>query len=324
MIVLGCAHARSCSIVRISERKRAGRGGNLASEPDRMNETEREIASQPSCWARAATITSASLPAPGERVIAAGCGTSLFMAQAYAALRESRGLGETDAVAASEYPAGRTYDRAVLISRSGTTTETARLAEDLRGRTPTAALCAATEAPVPDAADELVSLAFADERSVVQTRFATTALALLRAHLGEDLGAAVADAERALTTPLPVDVDGLDHFVFLGHGWTNGLANEAALKLLEAAQAHTESYPAMEYRHGPISLAGPHSLVWLLGTPDPTVAADVRAAGATVREAELDPMAELILIQRVAVALAAARGLDPDHPRNLTRSVVLS
>ena len=34
-------------------------------------------------------------------------------------------------------------------------------------------------------------------------------------------------------------------------------------------------------------------------------------------------MAELVLIQRMAVALAEARGLDPDHPRHLTRSVVL-
>jgi fructoselysine-6-P-deglycase FrlB-like protein len=34
-------------------------------------------------------------------------------------------------------------------------------------------------------------------------------------------------------------------------------------------------------------------------------------------------MAELVLIQRMAVELAEARGLDPDHPRHLTRSVVL-
>ena len=32
----------------------------------------------------------------------------------------------------------------------------------------------------------------------------------------------------------------------------------------------------------------------------------------------------LVVIQRVVVALATARGLDPDHPRHLTRSVVLS
>jgi CRISPR-associated protein Cas5a/b/c len=38
----------------------------------------------------------------------------------------------------------------------------------------------------------------------------------------------------------------------------------------------------------------------------------------------LDPQAELVVAQRVAVATALRRGLDPDHPRNLTRSVVLT
>ena len=51
----------------------------------------------------------------------------------------------------------------------------------------------------------------------------------------------------------------------------------------------------------------------------------VRETGATVvNEPEIDPMAHLILAQRSAVALAGARGLDPDKPRHLSRSVVLS
>ena len=38
----------------------------------------------------------------------------------------------------------------------------------------------------------------------------------------------------------------------------------------------------------------------------------------------LDPLADLIRVQRLAVARATARGLDPDSPRHLTRSVVLT
>ena len=114
-----------------------------------------------------------------------------------------------------------------------------------------------------------------------------------------------------------------DRFVFLGRGWTVGLANEAALKMREAALATTESYPAMEYRHGPISVAGPATLVWLLGESDDALVRDIEVVGATVVVRGLDPMAELILIQRMAVSLAESKGLDPDHPRNLTRSVVL-
>ena len=95
----------------------------------------------------------------------------------------------------------------------------------------------------------------------------------------------------------------------------------------EASGAWAESYPAMEYRHGPISVAGTRSAVWPLGDVEPDLLRDVAATGATVVDHGLgpvDPMAELILIQRTAVALAQARGMDPDRPRHLTRSVVLS
>ncbi len=292
-----------------------------------MSEIVREIDSQPACWReatrRAARFADDLLP-DGARVAAVGCGTSLYMAQAFAALREAAGRGVTDAFPASEAPAGRRYDAVVAISRSGTTTEVVRFLESLPEGTPSIAVSAVPGSPVVRAAAETVLLDFADERSVVQTRFATSALALLRAHLGEDLEPIIIQAEGAVSADLPVEPGGFDHFVFLGAGWTVGLANEGALKLREAAQAWSESYPAMEYRHGPISVAGERSLVWILGSADPAVAAHVAATGARVLTATLDPMAELILIQRTAVALAAARGLDPDNPRHLTRSVVLS
>jgi fructoselysine-6-P-deglycase FrlB-like protein len=290
-----------------------------------VNEIVREIESQPACWLSAVELldeAGAKLPAAGARVAVVGCGTSYYIAQSYAGLRELGSHGETDAFPASEFPPSRHYDKVVAISRSGTTTEVARLLESLDpGRT--LAISAVRNTPVPELAASAIFLEFADERSVVQTRFATSVLTLLRPHLGEDQTSAIEQAKTAITARLPADPADFDHFVFLGHGWSVGLANEAALKLREAAQAHTESFPAMEYRHGPISLAGPSSLVWVLGSPDPAVADDVRATGATVITATLDPMAELILIQRTAVALARSRGLDPDLPRNLTRSVVL-
>lgn len=173
-------------------------------------------------------------------------------------------------------------------------------------------------------ASAAVSLAFADERSIVQTRFPTSVLALLRAHLGEDLAPAIADAELVLGVDLPADPLAYEHFVFLGTGWTVGLANEGALKVKEASGSFSESYPAMEYRHGPISLAGVGSLVWALGEVGDDLLEDVRATGATVLSSDRDPMAELVMIQRLAVARADAKGLDPDRPRHLTRSVVLA
>ena len=289
--------------------------------------TEAEIASQPACWLRAGELVAAVgavLPAPGERVAVAGCGTSWFIAQSYAALREAAGHGETDAFAASEMPVGRRYDRVVALSRSGTTTEILQLLAQLDGTVPTLAITAAEQSPVAVAADAVIALDFADELSVVQTRFATTELALLRAHLGQDMTAVARAAEDILASPLPDVLTSATQFTFLGTGWTCGLASEAALKLREAAGMWTEAYPAMEYRHGPIAVTGPGSLVWLLGPAPDGLADEVVAAGGLAWPGQADPMAELVRVHRLAAAAARARGLDPDRPRNLSRSVILA
>ncbi|MCW2883624.1 MAG: hypothetical protein QOE54_6714 [Streptosporangiaceae bacterium] len=287
---------------------------------------ETEIADQPACWQRAADLAATPLPGlpdHGERVAVVGCGTSLFIAQAYASLRESAGLGETDAFAASEMPLGRRYDRVLALTRSGTTTEVLDLLGRLRGTVATTAITADPATPVMTAAEQLVVLDFADERSVVQTRFATTALTLLRAHLGADLTRAIADATRAVDEPLPAGVVDRTQFTFLGTGWTVGLAAEAALKMREASLSWTESYPAKEYRHGPIAITDERSAVWMFGRAPEGLAEQVAATGGLWVEQELDPVASLVVAQRLALALATARGLDPDSPRHLTRSVIL-
>ncbi|MEL5953241.1 sugar isomerase [Streptomyces sp. CLV115] len=292
-----------------------------------MSFVEIETASQPECWRRAAELAetqSAALPATGERIAVVGCGTSFYMAQAYAALREGSGQGESDAFAASEFPFGRGYDRVVALTRSGTTTEVLELLERLRGGTRTVAITADPNTPVMTAADDVVVLEFADEQSVVQTRFATTAFTLLRAHLGLHTEEAVRDAETALAEPLPEGLVECTQFSFLGRGWTAGLANEAALKMKEASLSWTESYPAMEYRHGPISIATAGTATWMFGTAPEGLAEQVLATGARWVDSDLDPLADLVRVQRLAIARAVARGLDPDSPRHLTRSVVLT
>lgn len=291
-----------------------------------MSITTREIQSQPDTWRRALEDPSrgAVLGVPGERVLVLGCGTSAFVAQAFAVLREAAGHGETDAAYASEWVPGRPYDRVVALSRSGTTTEVLEAFAQVPQGAVRAAVVGVAGSPVDVAADETLVLDFADEESVVQTRFPTTTLALARAHLGEDLAALPEAGRAALTTPLSVDAGAFEHFVFLGRSWTYGLAQEAALKVREAAQAWSEAYPALDYRHGPIAVAGPRSLVVPFGDRDPALVADIERTGATVLHLDVDPLVQLAQAQRLAVALAESRGLDPDTPRSLTRSVVLS
>ncbi|MEU3193959.1 sugar isomerase [Streptomyces sp. NPDC006992] len=288
---------------------------------------EQELHSQPETWRAAARIGSGDtpLPAAGARVAVIGCGTSWFMAQSYASLREAAGLGVTDAFAASEafLGAARGYDAVVALTRSGTTTEVLRVLDAVRGRIPTVTVLGDPDTPATALSDETVALPFADEKSVVQTRFATSALTLLRAHLGEDMAGPVSDAEEALSCPVEQEWLDAEQFTFLGRGWTFGLANEAALKMREASQSWTESYPAMEYRHGPIAIAAPGRVTWLFGQAPEGLKSEVRATGARFVCHGRDPLADLVLVHRVALERARVRGLDPDNPRSLTRSVML-
>jgi fructoselysine-6-P-deglycase FrlB-like protein len=296
-----------------------------------MSHLASEISSQPDCWRRAAelaldTAVTSALPERGARVAIVGCGTSLFMAQSFAVLRESAGLGESDAFPASEFPTSRRYDAVVALTRSGTTTEVVRLLRGSPSGTRTTVVTTAPDLPAAQEADAVVVLDFADEKSVVQTRFATTALALWRAWCGDTGGVedAAGAAQAVIGAPVDEDVAARRHFAFLGTGWTVGLAAEAALKCREAAQAWTESYPAMEFRHGPISVVDERSAVCFLGPPPPGLLDDLAGTGCAVVADDLDPMAQLVRAQLLAGELATRRGLDPDAPRNLTRSIVLT
>ena len=172
-----------------------------------------------------------------------------------------------------------------------------------------------------------VALNFADESSIVQTRFPTTALVLLRTSLGEDVRQAIADSpHRGPRYGYLSPRNGFEHFVYLGSGWTVGLAHEAALKMREAAQAWSEvlsgdglparadrrrrpPQPGVDVRHAAIRACRGRAV----------------QTGATVVTGDLDPLAQLIQTQRCAVTVAAAAVVSmPTDPRGLTRSVVLT
>lgn len=285
---------------------------------------ETELATQGDIWRQTAAFLSSVahlLPMHGARVAAVGCGSSWFMSQGYAAVREAAGNGETDFYAGSEFNYGRKYDHIVIITRSGTTTEVIDVLK--KTKTPTTVITAVAGSPVTELATHSIIMDFADEESVVQTRWATAALGLLRAHNGFDLAAAAKDAEVAITSDLG-DLAKVEQISFLGHGWTIALAQEAGLKTREAAQFWSEAYPQLDYRHGPMSIAQAGRAVWVFGELDPKLEKEIIATGALLEKSSLDPMAHLIRAQRVAIDIAKRKGLDPDHPRGLSRSVILS
>ena len=264
------------------------------------------------------------LPRPGERVAVIGCGTSFNIGSAYASLREASGHVETDVWPAGEARLTRPYDRIIAISRSGTTTE---VLEALTGNHSTSRVTVVTSSvgtPILELGDPILLPQF-DERSVVSTRFATTTLAILRSHLGEDLTGVIAAARDVLAEP-----DGslahlrqVEQLTFVGMGYGAAIAAEAALKLREATLSWTESYLATEFRHGPISISEPGRVVWAMGPLIADFERDVARTGAHLEHRDLDPMVDLLRVQRLCRLRAADAGIDPDRPRALARSVIL-
>jgi glucosamine--fructose-6-phosphate aminotransferase (isomerizing) len=289
--------------------------------------TSEEIASQPECWAQAQTQAAsqpAGLPMAGERVLVMGCGTSYYVAAAFAWLREQGKQGVTDAVIASEMPTQlRDYDRVMAVSRSGTTTEVSQALATLPTGLPITAVLGELGTPIAAAATDILDVSYADERSVVQTRFPTSLLTLLRTHLGAS-AATVAELISSAQSVIeaPISERAPRQLVVLGSRWAAALAQEAALKCRESAGMWAEAYASGEYLHGPISVAGPETLVWAMTPLTDVQTRAISATGARLHQGHNDPQVELVALQRHAVAWAVAEGRDADLPVHLTRSVV--
>jgi glucosamine--fructose-6-phosphate aminotransferase (isomerizing) len=147
-------------------------------------------------------------------------------------------------------------------------------------------------------------------------------------------------------------------FLFLGRGVHYAIAREGALKLKESAYLHAEGYPSGELKHGPNALVSEGTPLVMLATYDPNdlgsvaryekvlhLMCDMRSQGADIlailntgdTEAAalathtlfVDPASESVLpilevvpLQLFAYYMAIQRGIDVDHPRNLTKAVL--
>lgn len=283
--------------------------------------TTSEIESQPRTWQQAIDLqaTGTALPGIEEPVIFLGCGTSYYIGVAYAALRRQAGAALTVPAIPSELPDLPRDATVIALSRSGTTGDVIDMARNLKDRHKIVAVMGDLDTPLAEVANEVVDLSFADETSIVQTRFASTAFTVLRASVTtEAVGTLPTQAQVALTRPLPPVSS---HVVYLGSGPSLGLAHEASLKCLEASGRWSEAYAVREYQHGPLAAAREDTVVW----PLVPIAVDIRAAiedtGAHVVKPSLDPQAELVAAHRYAVAMALDEGRDPDVPHHLSRSV---
>jgi len=164
-------------------------------------------------------------------------------------------------------------------------------------------------------------------------------------------------AERSMSRLHPQirDIVGARQFadyVCLGQGPFYGLACETALKITEMSVSYAQSFHTLEFRHGPKSIVGPETLVIFLLSEkgydaECDVLAEVKRLGGTTLvianradqrawaasdllvefDFELPELARLAPYvfagQLAGLYTGLKKRLDPDHPRHLSRVVVL-
>jgi glucosamine--fructose-6-phosphate aminotransferase (isomerizing) len=212
--------------------------------------------------------------ANGREWLFIGCGTSFYLAEA-AAISWTMITGRpARAIPASEvllFPKLLQSEgaglEAVVISRSGRTSEAVRAAKILRNelRINTVGITCAEKSELEAACNACIVLRAADEQSTVMTRSFTSMLMTLQVLAAKHAGNnGFVEELRAMAEAFSPRISGIaeqmkafvakhsfEDYVFLGQGPFHGIAREAALKVMEMSCSYSQFFHALEFRHGP-------------------------------------------------------------------------
>jgi glucosamine--fructose-6-phosphate aminotransferase (isomerizing) len=259
---------------------------------ERGQHTYQEITSQPEVWGQ--TLASARQQADAVRALLAqgfdealfiGCGSTYYLSLAAASLFQRLSGLPARGLPASElwfYPEavlrqeGRTL--LVVISRSGTTTETLYAIDAFKARCAPNILAVTCypDTPMAEAGRLVMAAPAAQERSIAQTRSFASMYLLTQVLAGlaardesyvtrleqlPRIGRALMNGYAGLMQEPGSDLDGIERVFFLGSGIYYGLACELMLKMKEMSLTYSEAFHFMEFRHGPKSMVNDHTLV---------------------------------------------------------------
>jgi len=281
-------------------RKSASPGKRPGSAAVRAGQhTLQEILSQPAAWIETTRqfeqngwfAKLSQLFSRAEPWLFVACGSSYYLSRTVAA-QWSRLLGVScSAIPASELlfsPEETLREtgarQAVLISRTGKTTEVLRAAELLKSKESmrTLGVTCSENSELENLCTLTWKLPWTDEKSMVMTRSFTSILLLferIAARFAADraLAAALEAVPQKTERWLRGNADKIRAFaakrhftdyVFLGQGAHYWLAQEAALKLTEMSSSYAQAYHTLEFRHGPKSIASKETLITFLLSED--------------------------------------------------------
>jgi fructoselysine-6-P-deglycase FrlB-like protein len=246
----------------------------------------------------------------GARLLFTGCGTSF-----HAALTGGEAVQALELVLRPE----RDVDLLVLVSHEGETPLTLEAARAWSG--PRWLVTGKADGPIAELCEEVIVCTPAIEESWCHTASYTAAVAALAALNGEDIGWLSGAVKEALAAPLP-EVGEQERFVVAGAGRELATAHEAVLKLREGAWVSAEPYETEQLLHGYLAAVDESVRAFVL-EGEGLAAERAAAAAAALRELGCDvdllptrhPVVDIVLFQRLTVAIAEARGREPDRIR---------
>jgi len=243
-------------------------------------------------------------------VLFTGCGTSY-----HAALAAGPAAQALDVVLGEAAPS----DVLVAISHEGGTTLTLEAVQGFAGET--WVITGKPDSAIPQACDHVVVATPAIEDSYCHTASYTCAIAAGRALRGEDVSGLPATVEAKLAAdPLPASAH--ERWVVVGAGRDWPTALEAVLKLREGAHVAAEAHHTEQLLHGHLAAIDDSVRCFVLegeGRAAARAPEAVRALQELGCEVTLlptsHPVVDIVPFQRLAVDLAALRGVDPDMIR---------
>ena len=270
-------------------------------------QTRRAITAQPDWLAQ--VPTDRRFP-DGARLLFTGCGTSF-----HAAMTGGEAVPALELVLRPE----RDADLLVVVSHEGETPLTLEAARAWQGSR--WLLTGRADGPIAELCDEVVVCTPEIEESWCHTVSYTCAVATIAALRGEDVSWFPGAVAAALEAPLP-EVGEQERFLVAGAGRDLATAHEAVLKLREGAWVAAEAYETEQLMHGYFAAVDESVRAFVL-EGEGAAAERGAAAAAALRELGCDvdlvptrhPVVDVVLFQRLTVAVAEARGREPDRIR---------
>ena len=281
-----------------------------------------------------------------EVVYFIGCGSSHYIS-----IIASRYLTGVTGLESKNIPAGEilfAFDQsvskygnktAVLMSRSGETTETVKAAKVLRDAgIKSVGITIEKDSSLEKAVDLPIVVPIKEESIVMTKSFNAIALMLqmvaekmagvdksgIYEEILKNLENIMKESERSAA-----DFADGNRYVFLGVGPYEGVAREAALKLEEMSLTVVEALSTFEYRHGPKSLVDEdvNIVIYTDGKEERKLADELKAYGGKVilrkklSENFEDSFVQTIFAQFLGLEIAKRKGVDVENPRHLTKVV---